>query len=68
MACQALEPDAARAVQLTPARVSTTGIIATGASLIAAMVIETVAAVESPNVSVTLNVKLSTPLALAFGT
>ena len=42
--------------------------IATGASLIAAMVIETVAAVESPNVSVTLNVKLSTPLALAFGT
>jgi len=41
--------------------------IATGASLTGVMEIETAAAVESPAVSVTLKVKLSTPLALVFG-
>ena len=67
MDCQAREPEALLATQLTPARVSTTGMMATGASLTSAMVIETVAGVESPTVSVTLNVKLSLPLALLLG-
>ena len=47
--------------------VVTPWLLATGRSLTAVMVIETVATAESTAPSFTLNVKLSEPLAFAFG-
>ena len=67
MACQAREPEALRGTQLTPARVSMTGMMATGASFTALTVIETIAGAETPAESVAVKMKLSTPLALVLG-